>query len=295
MEVFVTGGTGYVGQPVVTALLAAGHRVRLLTRRMPAPWPATSWLSPIPGTLTDQEALREGTSGAHAVVHLVGIIRQDLSSGTTFAAVHSEGTRRLLEVAAGAGVRRWLQMSALGVDPRSPSAYFRTKAEAEAAVRASGLDWTIFRPSLVFGPGGPGAQFLSEIRDRLLTLPLHPMIDGGHQRLQPVAVGTVAEAFARALDAPSTIGATYDLAGPEVLTFRQMVNAVAQALGRPFRPVWVPSWLVQAMLPVLDRSGRFPLTRDQLLMLRAGNTSDTWQEAYQALALNPVGFSAEGL
>lgn len=295
MEVFVTGGTGYVGHPVVRALLARGHRVRLLARRAPPSWPAGSWLLPIPGSLSDPHALAEGVRGAEAVVHLVGIIRQDRSSGTTFAAVHSEGTRAVLAAAVEAGVTRWLQMSALGADAGSRSAYFRSKAAAEDAVRASGLNWTIFRPSLIFGQGGPRPQFLSEIRDRLLTLPVHPMIDGGDQRLQPVAVETVAGAFAGALDAPSTSGSTYDVAGPDVLTFRQLVAEVATALRRPFRPVSVPSWLIEVMLPVLERAGNFPLTRDQLIMLRSGNTSATWREIYEALGLDPIPFTVLGL
>ncbi len=295
MDVFVSGGTGYVGQPVVEALIGLGHRVRALTRPGGRQLPKSAWLVPIAGDLEDPGALSRGLAGADAVVHLVGIIREDRAANVTFGSVHVAGTKNLLEAAADAGVRRWLQMSALGVTADSASAYFRTKAQAEEAVRQSGLDWTIFRPSLVFGPGGPGPQFLTEVRDRLLRLPLHPMIDGGHQKLQPVAVQTVSLAFARALDEPATIGATYDLAGPNVLTFRQLVATLAASVGRPFRPVWVPSSLVQALLPVLDRNGTFPLTRDQLIMLRSGSVSESWEAAYQALALERVGFSVSGI
>jgi len=295
MEIFVSGGSGYVGQPVIEALLASGHRVRALVRPGGRQLTASGWLEPIFGDLADSDALARGVRGADAVVHLVGIIRERPAAGVTFAAIHTAGTRRLLQAASAAGVRRWVHMSALGVGSVSGSAYFETKAQAEAAVRLSGLDWTIFRPSVVFGPGGPGPQFLTEIRDQLLRLPLHPMIDGGGQKLQPVAVQTVAQAFTRALDTPATVGVTYDLAGPDVVTFRQLVAALASHLGRPFRPVPVPSLLVQALLPLLDRKGSFPLTRDQLIMLRAGSTSDHWQEAYRVLALEPHPFSVAGV
>lgn len=295
MEIFVSGGSGYVGQPVVEALLASGHRVRALVRPGGRPLAASGWLEPIIGDLADSDALARGVGGADAVVHLVGIIRERPAAGVTFAAIHAAGTRRLLQAASAAGVRRWVHMSALGVGSVSGSAYFETKAQAEAAVRLSGLDWTIFRPSVVFGPGGPGPQFLTEIRDQLLRLPLHPMIDGGGQKLQPVAVQTVAQSFTRALDTPATVGVSYDLAGPDVVTFRQLVAALASHLGRPFRPVPVPSLLVQALLPLLDRKGSFPLTRDQLIMLRAGSTSDKWQDAYQVLALKPYPFSVAGV
>ncbi|GMA60907.1 NAD-dependent epimerase/dehydratase family protein [Alicyclobacillus fastidiosus] len=157
MRVFVTGGTGYVGVPVVRELLRRGHSVTLLARdasRVPAD--LCGLVHVVDGDLADSTALQIGMNQADAVVHLVGIIRENRRRGITMQAVHVGGTTAVLEAARRAGVERLIHMSALGARVGARSRYHKTKWEAETRVRQSGLKFTIFRPSVVFGPGGPG-------------------------------------------------------------------------------------------------------------------------------------------
>lgn len=287
MEIFITGGTGYVGVPIVKRLARDGHGLRLLVRK-DSNVPERVSCRRVRGDLNDMGALREGTRGADVVVHLVGIIREEAQA--TFEAVHVEGTRRVIEAAVAEGVPRIVHMSALGVDEGSRSAYSRTKARAEALVEASPLLHAIFRPSVIFGPGGPGPTFVSEIAGRLLTLPLHPLFGKGDQVLQPVHIDTVAEAFAIAI-AGGADGRTLSLAGPDVMTMRELIAGLARHLGRRFRPVSLPTGLVAAVLPALSRLPGFPLTEHQFSMLLAGNVDPQWRQTYEALGLEPVPFS----
>lgn len=289
MEIFVTGSTGYVGGPVMRALAGQGHSLRLLVRQGGRP-PDLAGARIVAGDLADEGALAAGASGADAIVHLVGIIRE--AHGATFEGVHVEGTRRLLAAAAKGGVRRFVHMSANGADPASPAAYARTKAQAEALVRSSDLAWVILRPSLIYGPGGPGPTFTSEIATKLLGLPLHPIFGRGDQRLQPVHVGTVAATFAAAVTGKAD-GEVLSLCGPDVITMRTFVKDLAAALGRPFRPLSLPPGLVAALLPLLTRLPSFPLTEGQFRLLMAGNTASDWRRAYEILDLEPVPFRIE--
>lgn len=286
VEVFVTGGTGYVGVPIVRRLIREGHQVRLLAREGSPPTAEAA--SVIRGDLASDGALRQGARGADAIVHLVGIIRED--GGATFQAIHVEGTRRLLDAAVAAGVPRFVHMSALGADPHSKSAYARTKAQAEALVRAAPVRHAIFRPSVIFGPGGPGPTFTSEVATKLLSLPLHPVFGKGDQELQPVHVDTVAAAFAKAIHGAAD-GRTLSLAGPTVVTMRSLVADMARHTGRRFRPVPLPSGLIGAVLPFLARLPGFPLTEHQFHMLLAGSVDPAWRETYDLLGLQPVPFS----
>lgn len=287
MEIFITGGTGYVGVPIVRRLAEEGHGLRLLVRRG-ASVPSGISFRAVTGDLEDAKSLREGAHGAQAVVHLVGIIREERQA--TFEAVHVEGTRRVLEAAAAEGVPRLVYMSALGADEGSKSGYSRTKAQAERLVEAAPMVHTIFRPSVIFGPGGPGPTFASEIATKLLPLPLHPLFGKGDQEIQPVHVDTVAEAFSKAVVGGAD-GRTLTLAGPDVITMRDLIAGMAQHLGIKFRPVSLPTGLVGAVLPILARLPGFPLTEHQFHMLLAGNVDPGWRQTYELLDLEGVSFS----
>jgi len=287
MRVFLTGGTGYVGTVVVRRLLEAGHEVRALAREGGRPLEAGAIR--VKGDLSSMKALEEGMDGAEAIVHLVGIIRE--RPGASFHQIHVESTRTLLSLASHRGVGTFLHMSALGADARATTAYFRTKGEAELLVRKSPLAWTIFRPSLVFGPGGPGPNFLSDLRTKLLSLPRHPLFGRGDQKLQPISIDTVATAFARALSVPETRGKIYSLAGPDVLPFREILERLAAADGRALRPVSLPVGLMRMLLPALEHLPSFPLTSDQFAMLMKGSWDPDWRVAHEELGLPPVPFT----
>lgn len=300
--VAVTGSTGFVGRHVLATLLGRGRRVRALLRD-PAKLPQTTLirdaladnrLTTIQGSLFDQDSLLQLLEDSTAVIHLVGIIREMPRQGQTFERIHHEGTVRLLEAARCAQVRRWVQMSALGTRADAASAYFQTKWQAEQAVRDSDLDWTIFRPSIIHGPDGEFTQMVRDFWTRLLP-PFVPYFGkgvlglAGAGRLQPVYVDDVAACFVKALDLPQTIGQTYDLGGPQVVTWPQMYRMIRKhltgTLPKPVAPVpvWLAMTMASAKLPGL------PFNRDQVIMSREDSTCDiTAVEQTFDIKLQPV-------
>jgi uncharacterized protein YbjT (DUF2867 family) len=198
----------------------------------------------------------------------------------TFERLHVEATRCLTGAAAAAGVKRYLQMSALGTGPLAASAYHRSKFRAEEHVRASGLDWTIFRPAIIFGPGD---AFVTRLAGLVRGLPLVPVIGDGEYRLQPVSAADVARCFAMALEMAETVARTYELCGPDRLTFNELIDTVAKALGRGrVMKLHQPLPLMKAIVPVLQRLPFFPITMDQLQMLVDGNICDgKWRETFR--------------
>lgn len=234
--ILVTGGTGFVGQEVVWELLALGYRVRLLVRHpeRAARFANHPHVELVKGDVLRPKTLAAAMKDVRAVVHLVGIIAE--TSKVTFEKAHVEATRNLLTAAKQTGVTRWIQMSAAGTRAAARSRYHVTKWQAEELVRQSGIDWTIFRPSLIYG---------YDERDRLLNLlrkalsrpwsvilfHTFPLLNGGRPLVQPVSVREVARCFAHAVSKEASLGRTYDLVGPVPFSWREMMFKVAAALG----------------------------------------------------------------
>jgi NADH dehydrogenase len=223
-----------------------------------------------------------------AAVHLVGIIREFPRRGVTFERLHVTATRHVLAAANAAGVTRYLHMSALGARAEAPSPYHRTKWQAEELVRGSRLAWTIFRPSVIFGPGDGLVSLLAGIVGRA---PVVPVIGDGQYLLQPVSVTSVAEGFALALERPETIGKTYEAGGPDRLPYERILDLIAASLGRTRpRKLHLPVAPVRAAAKLLGRFSWFPLTADQLTMLLEGNTCDP-EPFHRDLGLTPRPFA----
>ena len=291
-RVFVTGATGFVGRAVVQALRAEGHAVRCLVRRGSEPdLHGFEAIERVEGDILDPAAALEADiSGCDTVVHLVGIIREYPSRGITFERIHHEGTRNVVQAAVAAGARRFLHMSALGTRSGARSRYHQTKWAGEEAVRGSGLAWTIFRPSIIYGPGD---GFLSLLAGMVKRLPVVPVLGDGRNRLQPVPVEQVAAGFARAVTHEASTKQTYSVAGPDALSMVEVLTMLGTALHRRVRLARVPLTLVRPMALALHRLPSFPLTPDQLLMLEEDNVGDP-QSFYTAFKLTPVPF-AQGL
>lgn len=291
MDIFVTGGTGYVGVPIVRQLIQDGHRIRLLTRRPETGSLFSSKVQLIEGNLFDLASLQIGLHGADAVVHLVGIIREQPSKGITMRRVHDEGTALLLQAATSAKVKRFIHMSALGARADAVSDYHRSKWNAEKRVRQSGLDFTIFRPSVVFGAGGPGASFVRQLAGVVRKAPVIPMIGDGSFRLQPVHTSVVADVFAKSLDRSDVVGETFDIGGPEVITYKEILQQIASALSVRKPMVHVPLVMLEYAIRMLGWSGMVPLTMDQLTMLREGNVSANTSRVYERFSVATIPFS----
>lgn len=278
--ILVTGATGFVGAEIVRRASRRGWRVRGLARH---PDRAES-LGRLPhvelfrGDVSTPDDLDEAMEGVNAVIHLVAIIHEKRQS---FETVNLEGTKSVLAASARAGIRRYVHMSALGVVPgRDETGYFRTKWAAEEAVRAAGVESTVFRPSVIFGPD-------DEFTNRLATIvrmsPVVALPGGGRQRMQPVWVGDVAECFLQAARMEATPEPVYEVVGPEVLTVAEMSRILADAMGRVRRPVVpVPMALARVGAAAIEALPFDPLvTRAQLKMLELESVSD--EEAVRAL------------
>ena len=279
MKVLVTGGTGFIGQNVVRCLVAAGHEPRLLVRDVESvkarAMAAELKAELASGDIHDAASLNTAVTGVDAVIHLVGIISE--IGRNTFEEVHVGATRRLLDAAKHAGVRRWVQMSALGTRPDARARYHRTKWAAEELVRASGLDWTIFRPSIVYGPGDGLVGLFAKMSR---WSPVLPVMGSGAGLMQPIHVDQVAKAFVGALTTPASVGQTYDLCGDERFRFVEILGLILRALGRrrlivhfPMPIARLQAMVMESVFPVILRQAS-PLTRDQLLMLEEENVGD---------------------
>jgi NADH dehydrogenase len=277
MRIFIAGGTGFVGAHLVKVLRKKGHELRLLVHERSSS--AAGGIEQIEGDVTALETFELAARGCDAVINLVGIIREFPSRGTTFERLHVQATANMLEATRKAGIRRYLQMSALGTRPDAVSRYHTTKFRAEDLVRSSGLDSTILRPSLIYGPKD---AFINMLAGQLRLAPIMPVIGSGMYRLQPIHADDVARCFALALEMPETIGQCYELCGNNRLSYVELLNAVAFAMGKPapFKP-HVPLGLMKMIIPVMQRLPQFPITMDQLQMLLEENICDgRWQKVF---------------
>ena len=291
MRVLITGASGFVGRAVSAAVVRSGHETRGMTRRPPVQPLPGEWVT---GSVVSGEDLRRAMDGCDAVIHLVGIIGE--VGDQTFERVHREGTRRVVEACTASGIRRLIHMSALGTRPGAISGYHRSKWAAEEIVRGSGLDWTVFRPSVIYGPGDGFVNLFVRIGR---WSPVLPVIGRADALLQPVPVEAVAGAFAAALDSPASIRRTYDLCGPEPMTLAAILRIVHDHTGRRRWLVGVPTAVARVQAALLERiypvflRCAAPLTQDQITMLEEDNVGDP-SAAERELGVRPVPFR-EGL
>jgi uncharacterized protein YbjT (DUF2867 family) len=275
VTVLVTGGTGFVGSGIVHALRAEDRPVRCLVRDRRKASRLESWgCELVEGDVTDAASLRPAVEGCDRVIHLVAIRS---GSRRDFERIMEQATRDLVAAAREAGVGRFVLMSALGTTEETKDLvpYYHAKWDMEQTVKASGLEHVIFRPSFVFAEEG-GA--LAEFKRVARLAPVTPVVGSGRQRIQPIWRDDVAAHFARSLDLPEAANRTFEVGGPDIVTWDELWRRLRHALGirrRPLVHVPVPVLRVQATLfEVLPKP---PLTRDLLKMLLAGDNvvSDT--------------------
>jgi NADH dehydrogenase len=282
--ILITGATGFVGHHLVEALLDAGRPVRCLVRQPDRPAVARlreGGAEIVRGDVTDEVNIVHAAMGAEAMIHLVAVIKE--RGRSTFAEINYRGTVHALDAAHRAGVRRFIHLSALGADPASPYPYLRSKGLAEEAVRQSGLDFTIFRPSVIFGEG---CEFVRMLAALVKALPVVPVVGSGQELFQPVWVGDVATVIARAVDDAATIRRTYDLGGPQQLTYNEILAAVEATLGARRPVVHVPMGLARPVAALMTRVlPSPPVTPGQLALLSVPNETD--RSATEALAGHP--------
>lgn len=284
----VFGGSGFIGQSVVQRLVQDGYTVRVPTRDPVAanrlcPLGDVGQVVPVACALGRPALVEAAIAGADVVVNLIGILFERRRGD--FRRVHAETAGMLARLAHEADVKRFVHVSALGADAASDSHYARSKAAGEAAVLSAYPTATLLRPSVVFGPGD---QFFNRFAALTTISPFLPLIGGGRTRFQPVYVGDVADAVRAVLQKPETAGRCYELGGPEIATFRELMEKLLAILNRRRWLMPVPWSLAHAQAAVLGLLPTPPLTRDQVRLLRHDSVTSPDAPGLAALGLTPT-------
>jgi uncharacterized protein YbjT (DUF2867 family) len=290
MMILVTGATGFVGSHLVRRLRKENIPVRAIVRT-PAKAQALRDLGAevVAGDIADPWSLIAAAEGAERVVHLVGIIQEE--RGATFRSVHVDGTRNVLEAAAKVGVKHFFHQSALGTREGAKSEYHRTKWEAEALVRESGIPYTILRPSLIYGPGD---LFTVRLAEMIRLSPVLPVIGSGRSRVQPVFIDDVVSCIVKAIMSDAFRGRVLEIGGPDQLTYTEVTKTIADALGVDRPAVHLPLPFMRLMAKAAEMVlPKPPVTTDQLIMLQEDNICGM-QDIREAFGVEPVAFR-EGL
>ncbi len=284
----VLGGSGFVGRYVVQRLAARGDVITVGCRRAEGarflmPQGNVGQIAALNLAIDDEEVLPAFLAGNEALVNCVGILRE--SGPQRFDRVHHTGPARLARLAREAGIERFVHISAIGADSRSPSAYARTKAAGEAAVRDAFPTVTILRPSVVFGPED---QFFNRFAAMAMISPVLPLIGGGETRFQPVYVGDVAAAVVRCLDDPATAGRTYELGGPKTYSFRELIELLLAEICRKRLLLDLPFGLAAFQARLMAILPNPPLTPDQVELLKRDNVVSSGAMSMAALGIAPT-------
>ena len=290
--ILVTGGTGFVGPKIVHALRAEDRPVRALVRD-PASSAArtlSAWgCELVQGDATSAESLRRATDGVDAVVHMIALIA---GKPDEFEQVMSQGTRDLVAASKEAGVGRFVLMSALGTTHQSKDLvpYYRSKWDMEQAVTGSGLDHVIFRPSFVFGKDG---GILPTLMRQVRYSPVTPVAGSGTRRLQPIWVDDVAAFFARSLATEEAANRTFDLGGPDQVTWNELYERIKRTLGKRRPTVHISMGLMRAGAALAEKLPRPPVTRDQLAMLEDADNVGDIEPAVGTFGVRPIGLDEQ--
>jgi uncharacterized protein YbjT (DUF2867 family) len=267
--ILVTGGTGFVGAKIVHRLRAEDRPVRCLVRDPERADALAAWGCELAqGDVTDLGSIRRAVDGCEVVVHLVAIIQ---GKPEQFERIMAQGTRNVVDAAKAAGIRRFVLMSALGTsqETKDLSLYFGAKWQMEQAVKGSGLEHVIFRPSLIFGKGGGALKTFQRV---VRLSPVIPVFGAGDQRVQPIWIENVAEYFAAAIDRPDAGNRIFDLGGPDIVTYEELYDRIKRVLGKRRPKLHVPFGVVRVNAAILEAlPGPNPVTRDQLNMLAVDN------------------------
>lgn len=302
MKVALFGGTGFVGSYIVEALLNRGHEPILLVREgSEQKVHRKDECQIVTGDITDRESVRETLSGSEAVIYLIGIIREFRRKGISYEALHFEGAKRCMVATDEMGVKRFILMSANGVKPDG-TGYQRTKYLAEQYLRTTGLHWTVFRPSLIFGDPMGKVEFCSRLRDQLIRLPLPAPLfhsgliprNAGKFEMSPIHIKDVAAIFTMALDMKETIGQIYELGGPDTFDWKTIIKTIGSAVGKKKWTVPAPALGIKLVAALFDRFAFFPITRDQITMLMEGNSYDS-AATFELFGITPTPFNRGNL
>ena len=291
-----------MGSYILDELLAQGHQAKLLVRADSESKLSTfSQIEAVFGNVSDINKIEETLDDCEAAIYLIGIIRQFPGKGITFEELHFQSAKRVIHAAEKAGVKRFILMSANGVKPNG-TPYQTSKWLAEQVLKGSTLDWTIFRPSLIFGDPRGRVEFCSQLRDDMLSLSIPAPLfhrglipkNAGEFEMSPIHVKNVATFFVAALSKESTFGKRYDLGGLDIFTWKQLIKQIATGVGKIKWTMPAPVFPIKMAAGMLDRFSFFPITKDQLTMLLEGNTCDS-KEVFEEFKIDPIPMNKDTL
>lgn len=285
MNVAVTGGTGFVGRNLVDRLGAEEHNVTVLTHQASGKGVLSDKVRFVPGSIDEVESLRAAFDGADAVYHLVGIIAETKTK--TFEKTVVKGTANVVEACQKSGVKKLIYLSAMGTSADAPSRYHRTKYLAEQAVAASGLEYVIYRPSVIYGAGD---GFVSMLVKMITSAPMTPVVGNGKYKLQPVYIDDVISAMVQGLTSDRAANQIVELGGPDELEYLEILSIIKKVLGKSRMNFHIPLWVMKKVASVLEKLIKpAPITRDQLAMMEMGNTGDI-SRMKEFFSIDPVPF-----
>lgn len=292
MNVFVAGGTGYIGNHVIERLIKNGHTVRALVRKGSEALLNDRHVEFAYGDIAEPASLSGVLNGCDTVVYLIGIPREFTAQGITFELAHVEGVRRLYEKAVSAGIKRWIHISANGVRPDTKDGYIRTKYRAEEYIKMQDIPYTILRPSVVYGGEADDTfNFVNTVRDLLVKFPLIvPVIGNGAYTLQPLHVDDLSLAVSMIIGKPSTCNKTYSLCGAKSVSYNEILDSITlrYKLKKKIK-IHIPAFLVKSAARLFQEAESFPVTVEQADMLVRGNTCAD-SDLFNELGIVPKGF-----
>ncbi len=282
-KIFLTGGTGFVGNEILQKLVEANYKVKVLTHKN-KPDVKSKLIEIIQGNVNDPDFLIKSMKGCDVVIHLVGIIRENIWKGITFEKIHVESTKNMIAAAKENKIKQFLHMSANGAKPNGTK-YQKTKHAAEEFVKKSGLEYTIFRPSIIFGGND---DFANKLAQTIEKYDVALYFGDGNYKLQPVSVETVANAFVKSINNNHSFKKIYHLGGPEAYTYNEILDIIIKSYKLKIIKLSFPVWSMN-LLPIFEWIPQFPVTKDQIIMLLEGNICDS-SEAKKDLDLMDINF-----
>ena len=300
-KVALFGGTGFVGNYIVDELLANGHQPHVLVRPQSASKLIQSNKCIIyEGDIENISAIKILLKNADAVIYNIGLIREFPNKGITFEKLHFEGVKRTVLLAEEAGIKHYILMSANGVKPDG-TAYQKTKYMSEQLLKHSTLDWTIFRPSLIFGDPRGTIEFCTQLKKDMLSLPFPAPLfykglipkDAGSFSFNPVYVADVARVFIKALEDSNSIGKTFEVGGEKTVSWNTLLKTIASAYGKKKWIIPAPVFPLKALAYIFGRFSWFPITADQLTMLMEGNICSS--NVLDKFRISPVTFDENSI
>jgi len=284
-KVFLTGGTGFLGSEILRELVKNNFKVKVLVHfRKPA---VSSKLVEISdGDMFDLNSLTKSMKGCDAVVHVAGLVNENPSRGLTFEKVHVDASNNLIIAAKKNGIERFIHTSTI-VAKQKGKRYQTTKYKGEQLVRNSDLTYTIFRPTIIFGKGDKFTNGLI----KMMRFRIVPYFGDGNHRFQPVSVKTVAKAFAKAINSKKTFNKTYQLGGPKVYTYKELLDAIANRCRVKITKIPMPIWFTRMLIGLFGWLPNFPITNEEVNRLLEDNVCDS-NKIFKDLELENFGLES---